>query len=218
MPVRKIPKNHLLVTGGYSSRKNPEMDPWESILEKEFLLLQDFDDTVEKFETQPVRIPVPGVPRGYVPDVLVWFLPDPDTGLVRRPWLVEVKHSSDLKRNELKYAPKFAAARQYAEGMGWDFEIVEESQIRTPRLENLKFLRAYRNIAPSEEDVQRVLEFIGDDETSSLALLETLAPTAEEQLYWLPIIWSMLLTRHLVTDLDQSFSNDVPLRRTGDNV
>jgi hypothetical protein len=218
MPVRKIPKNHLLVTGGYSSRKNQEMDPWESILEKEFLLLLDFDDIVEKFETQPVRIPIPGVPMGYVPDVMVWFLPDPDTGLVRRPLLVEVKHSGDLKRNEVKYAPKFAAARQYAEGMGWDFEIVEESQIRTPRLENLKFLRAYRNITPSEEDVRRVLECIGDGETSSLTLLETLAPAIEERLYWLPIIWSMLLTRHLFTDLNQPFSNDVPLRRTGDSV
>ncbi len=218
MPVRKIPKNYLFVTGGYSSRKNKNMDAFESLLEKEFMLLRDFDDTVEGWDPQPVRIPVPGVPRGYVPDVLIFFLPDPDTGFVRRPCLVDVKHSSDLKRNEEKYAPKFAAARQYAEGMGWDFEIVEELQVRTPRLENLKFLREYRNITASEQNIQRVLECIGDSETSSLALLEILAPAEEEQLYWLPIIWSMLLTRHLVTDLDQPFSNDVPLRRTEDSV
>lgn len=218
MPVRKIPKNYLFVTGGYSSRKNEKMDAFESPLEKEFMLLRDFDDTVKGWDPQPVRIPVPGVPRSYVPDVLIFFLPDPDTGFVRKPLLVDVKHSSDLKRNKEKYAPKFAAARQFAEGMGWDFEIVEEPQIRTPRLDNLKFLREYRNITPTKEDVQRVLECIGDGETSSLALLETLAPAAEEQLYWLPIIWSMLLTRHLVTDLDQPFSNDVPLRRTEDSV
>lgn len=218
MGVRKIPKNYLFVTGGYSSRKNRAMDPFESTLEKEYLLLLDFDESVERFETQPVRIPRPGVSNGYVPDVLIFFLPDDKTGVVRKPLLAEVKTSDDLKRNKEKYAPKFAAARQFAEGMGWNFEIVDETQIRTPRLDNLKFLREYRNITPPDEDVRRVLNCIGDGETSSLALLETLAPTPEEQLYWLPIIWSMLVSRHLVTDLDQPFSNDVPLRRTRDCV
>lgn len=76
MPVRKIPKNYLFVTGGYSSRKNEEMDAFESLLEKDYLLLLDFDDGVDAFEVQPVRIPVPGVPKGYVPDVLVKYRPD----------------------------------------------------------------------------------------------------------------------------------------------
>jgi hypothetical protein len=53
---------------------------------------------------------------------------------------------------------------------------------------------------------------------TSLALLATLAQTDVDQLYWLPIIWSMLLTRHLATDLDQPFTNDVPLRRTEVNA
>jgi hypothetical protein len=34
MAVRKIPKNHLFVTDGYSSRKSEEMDAFESLLEK----------------------------------------------------------------------------------------------------------------------------------------------------------------------------------------
>jgi len=203
MPVRKIPKNHLFVTGGYSSRKNEVMDAFESLLEKDYLLLLDFDDTIEKFETQPVRIPVPRVPNGYVPDVLILYLPHPDTGAIRKPLLVEVKHSDDLKRNEKKYAPKFAAAQQFTENKGWEFAIVDQTQIRTPRLANLKFLREYRNVNPSYEDIRRVLECIGDGETSSRALLDTLAPTTDDQLYWLPVIWSMLLTRYLATDLDQ---------------
>ena len=43
MAVRKIPKNYLFVTGGYASRKNESMDGFESLLEKEYLLLLDFD-------------------------------------------------------------------------------------------------------------------------------------------------------------------------------
>ena len=58
MPVRKIPKNHLMVTGGYSSSKNTEIDAFESLLEKDYLLLLDFDESVRSFEVQPVHIPV----------------------------------------------------------------------------------------------------------------------------------------------------------------
>ena len=46
VPVRKIPKNHLVVTGGYSSRKNTEIDAFESTLEKDYFILLDFDETV----------------------------------------------------------------------------------------------------------------------------------------------------------------------------
>jgi hypothetical protein len=53
------------------------MDAFESPLEKEYLLLLEFDETVERFVVQPVTVPVPGVVRGYTPDVLVYFLPDP---------------------------------------------------------------------------------------------------------------------------------------------
>jgi hypothetical protein len=168
MPVRKIPKNHLFVTGGYSSRKNEGMDAFESLLEKDYLLLLDFDETVEKFETQPVRVPVPGVPNGYVPDVLIDYIPCPHTGTVRKPLLVDVKHADEVKRNERKYAPKFAAAREFAAARGWEFAVVDQTQIRTPRLANLKFLREYRNFAPSDTDIQQVLRCAGDGETSSL--------------------------------------------------
>jgi hypothetical protein len=217
MPVRKIPKNYLFVTGGYSSQKNEEMDAFESLLEKDYLLLLDFDDSVERYEVQPVRIPVSGVPKGYVPDVLVNYCPDPLTGTFRKPSLVEVKHSRDLARHAKKYAPKFAAARQYAEGRGWEFLTMDEKDIRTSRLANLKFLREYRNVTPSDADIQIVLRHTAGvaGEISSQSLLDVLAATDDDKLYWLPIIWSMILTRHLVTDLDQSFEAAVPLWQPG---
>ena len=217
MPVRKIPKNYLFVTGGYSSRKNEEMDAFESLLEKDYLLLLDFDDGVEAFEVQPVRIPVAGVPKGYVPDVLVKYRPDVETGAVRKSSLVEVKTSEDLERHAEKYAPKFAAARQYAEERDWEFITVDQHVIRTPRLANLKFLREYRNVTPSAGDVQAVLDAMAKagGETSLQSLLLALSSTDEDKLYWLPIIWSMVLTRHLVMDLDLPFTNDVPLISAG---
>lgn len=217
MPVRKIPKNYLLVTGGYSSRKCDDMGAFESLLEKDYLLLLDFDESVEAFEVQPVRIPVAGVPKGYVPDVLVKYCVDTQTGVAPKPSLVEVKHSDDFARNAEKYAPKFAAARQYAEQQGWEFMTKDQNDIRTPRLANLKFLREYRNVTPSDDDVQVVLNAVGEEGcgTTSEVLLNILAATEDERLHWLPIVWSMVLTCHLGTDLDTPFRSDVPLWKTG---
>jgi hypothetical protein len=213
MPVRKIPKNYLFVTGGYSSQKSTEMAAFESLLEKDYLLLLDFDNSVERFDVQPVRIPVEGVHRGYVPDALVFYHPDTITGLPRQPELVDVKNSAEAIRNAEKYRPKFAAAKKFASERGWVFKIVDETQIRTPRLANLKFLRAYRNVYPDQADINRVLNLIQEDKSSSEALLSALAVSDEERLHWLPIIWSMLLSQHLVTGLDIPFSGDVPIFR-----
>ena len=169
MPVRKIPNNYLCVTGSFASRKNGRMGGFESLLEKEYMLLLDFDDNVESFEEQPVTIPVPGVARGYTPDVLVRFRTDPVTDQTRPPLLTEIKHSNDLKKHSEKYAPKFAAAKQYVIERGWEFGLTTEKDIRTPRLANLKFLREYRNIAPAEEDCAQIVRLIEEtDDTLSL--------------------------------------------------
>ncbi len=217
MPVRKIPKNYLFVTGGYSSQKNKVMDSFESLLEKEHLMLLDFDDEVESFEVQPVRIPVTGVRNGYVPDVLVKFLPDPETGEIRRPLLAEVKHSDELKRNHAKYAKKFEAAHAYAEERNWQFAVVDQTQIRIPRLANLKFLREYRNIEPNEQDVKTVLKQVG--KLSKLAsvssLLTALCKQDDDRLHLLPVIWHMVLTKQLVVNLDLLMSDDAPIRLPG---
>ncbi|MBL8524811.1 MAG: TnsA endonuclease N-terminal domain-containing protein [Betaproteobacteria bacterium] len=213
MPVRKIPKNYLGVTGGYSSCKNDDMSSFESLLEKEYMLLLDFDDTVEKFEEQPVTIPVPGIPKGYTPDVLVHFWPDPMSGEVRKPRLVEIKSTDDLERNKAKYALKFAEAEKYVAERGWEFHIANEKEIRTPRLANLKFLREYRNIEPAEADLYKIEQLVGvaGGRASSQTLLAQLAPTDDDRLYWLPILWHAVLTKRLVCDLDTPFSDDVML-------
>lgn len=213
MAVRKIPKNHLFVTGGYSSRKSQEMDAFESLLEKDYLLVLDFDDTVSSFEVQPVRIPVNGVAKGYVPDVLVRYHPDPESGEIRKPLLVEVKRSDFLAKYAAKYAPKFAAAVVYAENLGWEFRAVDESEIRLPRLRNIKFLRAYRNVTLLETDCLRVMQVMvaHDGRSSTEGVLAAVASTDDERLKWIPVIWSMVFQKMLLTDLDTPFGGDVDL-------
>jgi hypothetical protein len=213
MPVRKIPKNYLGVTGSFASSKNCQMLGFESLLEKEYMLLLEFDDNVESFEEQPVTIPVPGVAKGYTPDVIVRFRADPVTGQIRKPFLTDVKHSDDLQKNAEKYASKFAAAERFSVERDWEFRVTTQHEIRTPRLANIKFLRAYRNVVPADQACVKVIQLVAESSgfTSSRTLLEQLTGCDDDKLYWLPVIWHLVLTRRLVADLDMPFGDDVEL-------
>lgn len=214
MPVRKIPKNYLNVTGSFASRKNGIMGSFESLLEKEYMMLLDFDDEVESFEEQPVNISVPGVSKGYTPDVLVRFHTNAATGQIRKPFLTEIKHTDDLKKNAEKYAPKFAAAALYATERGWQFGLTTEKEIRTVRLANLKFLREYRNIDPGKENCTHILMLVtkAGGITTLPDLLRHLASSDDDKLYWFPIIWHLVLMRQLITNLDIVIGSDVILQ------
>lgn len=213
MAVRKIPKNHLHVTGNFASRKNGKMGGFESLLEKDYMLLLEFDDTVEGFEEQPVTIPVPGVAKGYTPDILVRFFSDEATGQLRPSELTEIKSIDDLKRNKEKYAPKFVAAEEYARELGWIFCIKTEKEIRTQRLANIKFLREYRNIDPAEDDCAQLLSLALslNGKVALPELLASLRRTEDDVLYWLPVIWNMVLKKRLIIDLDVPMSDRVVL-------
>lgn len=214
MSVRKIPKNHLVVTGSFASRKNAQMDGFESLLEKEYMLLLDFDEHVERFEVQPVTIPVPGIPKGYTPDVLVYFRSDPNSGEIRRPLLTEIKHTDDLKRNAEKYAPKFAAAEEFALQNNWEFRVTTQNEIRSSRLENIKFLREYRNIEPCTDDIAKLIDLVKNlgGTTTPATLLERLVSNDDDQLHWLPVIWHSILIRELIVDLDKPLDHETILR------
>ncbi|MFZ6723615.1 TnsA endonuclease N-terminal domain-containing protein [Undibacterium sp. Ji49W] len=212
--ARKIPKNYLSVTGSFASQKNDQMAGFESILEKEFLLLLDFDETVERFEVQEVTIPVPGVPKGYTPDVLIYYKPNPLTGEIPVPVLTEVKHTDDLERNREKYKSKFALADEYARKHGWEFRITTQVDIRTKRLQNIKFLREYRNIQPDGSDRHQLISIATsyNGEFRLKDILQRLAPNDDAQLHWLPVIWHAILKKDLIADWNQLIDYQTLLR------
>lgn len=217
MPVRKIPKNYLGVTGGFASRKNGCVLGFESLLERDHMILLEFDDAVEKFEEQPVRIPLPagkgGGGRTYVPDILVHYRPG-RSGKVKKPRLAEVKTRKDLEKNAAKYAPKFSAARRYAAERAWEFQVVTEEDIRIPRLPNLKFLREYHLIEPARADTARVLQAL-DAAGGWIELGDFLDPplcqSDEERLAMLPVIWHLVAVGRFHVDLDRPFTDRTEL-------
>jgi hypothetical protein len=205
MPVRKIPKNYLSVTGTFSSAKNGKSLGYESLLERDLMILLEFDDAVERFEEQPAKVPL--VVNGkklkpYVPDILIHYRCVP-SGETPRSVLGEVKHTDDLKKNKAKYAPKFEAASTFAEERGWDWRIFTDKDIRMPYLENLKFLREYHSAEPDVALLDEVIRHLQNNRSSvSLeSLLQNLCPSEEMELYMVPAIWHLLATKRIVANL-----------------
>jgi hypothetical protein len=205
MPVRKIPKNYLSVTGVFSSAKNGKSLGYESPLERDLMILLEFDDSVERFEEQPVKIPLAingKKSKSYVPDILIHYFPL-ESGQAKRPVLGEVKKTDDLKKNKEKYAPKFDAAASYAAEQGWEWHIFTEKEIRTPYLDNLKFLRQYHSEVPDDEPAQEIIAFFQNARglvTPDL-LLQKLCPTESRILKLSPAIWHLISTKRIMTDL-----------------
>ena len=209
MPIRPIPKNHLVVTGRHAtSRAEGGSADFESTLEKEHMLLLDFDPRVVRYEAQPVRLPL-SKGRSYVPDLLVTYVADLSDDRITCQ-LVEVKAQSDLDKNTEDYREKFEAAEAYCEERGWCFVIRTEHDIRTPRLQALKFLRRYRNLEPDPEREAQLLDAVEQtgQRCTVTALLEAIASSPEERAHYAAPLWRLVAVQHIKVDLDAMIRPD----------
>lgn len=196
MPVRKIPRSYRNVTGKYAF-PNGKSVGFEAPLERDFLFLMDFDPDVIDVEEQPVKVPVPGG-KGraayYVPDFRVQRRHG-------RTWLVEVKHTDDLRDNAKDYKAKFKAARAYAAENDLVFKIITEQDIRAPKLKNIRFLLSYRNRKVDPGVCARLLGHAGGG-VSLGEILERAFPDPSAHPTILPTLWHLVVMGHLTVDME----------------
>lgn len=205
MPVRKIPKNYISVTGSFSSKKNGRSLGYESPLEHDLMVLLEFDDEVLGFEEQPVRIHFTTnkkAKKSYVPDILIHYRPQ-TSGESPASVLGEVKNKQALIKNKAKFAPKFKAAEEYAKEHGWEWRIFTEKEIRIPLLDNIKFLREFHKVEPDPASLNEVIAYMQSvrGAVTIESLLKHLCPTDDRTLSMAPAIWHLLATKRIVANL-----------------
>lgn len=204
MPVRKIPKSYQNITGQISSQKAFGSASFESSLERDFLIILDFNYMVRRFEVQPCKIEytdIQGKLRYYTPDVLVEY--SSDYSQESYSILYEVKYHDDLLENWKEWRTKFKAAYAYAKAHRWKFKIITECEIRQPYLETARFLRDYNS--PIEDSrlqtavtIMRTLRET-DPETLVAALASDFSNRAEVTY----LVWQMLARGYLHMDYTQ---------------
>lgn len=207
MPVRQIPKNHQNITGQISSTKSVGKAEFESSLERDFLIILDFNYTVIKFEVQPCQIPFcdsHGKTHHYTPDVLVEYYSNYTHTTTHI--LYEVKYRNDLRQNWGNWHGKFKAAFSYAKKQGWKFKLITEREIRQPYLTTARFLRAY-NTPIEDSRLQTAMTVMKTlREAAPETLIAALATDFSNRAEITYLVWQMLAKGYLHMDYTQPLS------------
>lgn len=187
----------------------------ESTLERDFVLLTLLDPMLRSIEAQPCRIEWHddgGRRRSYVPDFLTtWVAGD------RSPELVEVKPEARLAKWCRERAAAIAAAQDHARSIGAIFRVVSCREIRTPRLENARWLHRFRWRQLDPGRAARILALAQPAPGMAVDdLLRAAWPDTSDRLAATPDLWTALARGLLAADLDQPLTPDALISlRTG---
>jgi len=210
MPVRKIKKNYRSVTGVFYSHKNNQHIAFESTLERDFFLLLEFDSMVDAYEEQPIELQYFYLNKKirYTPDCIVHYI-NPN----KPPCIYEIKYSDEIKDKKVFLKQKFDQIEQYLYDNDMDFKLFTELDIRTQRLENIKYLYKFASIDKNEAYIERIENlFKGEENLTFLELLKKCSEDKYEQATFTPYIWNMIYLRLLYVDMDQVITNNSVLR------
>lgn len=212
-PARRIRPSKCANTGFRSSRKNGRGAETESLLENDFLTLLEFDNRVERYDVQPVtlRWSVDAEQFIYTPDVLVKYTESARCiNPFLKPTLYEVKPHQVLQDNWDRFEPKFRYAISWARENDMRFKIVTDKRIRTPYLENAKFLLRFHaatfHMSTYDENREEwyVLNSLARfSESTPKALLLIMSEFKSRQAELIPWIWRLILEGKIETDLSR---------------
>lgn len=227
MPVRKFRASPVKVTG-----TAPDGQRFESKLEEDFFCLLRFNPYVVSFEDQPTKIDwldADGTLRKYTPDVFVRYRQDVPEELRQPPGLFEIKpeppadeqtQSTDTdakprprkrhpprKENDEENKRKWKAAEIVATRNGWTFSVVFEKDIRTPYLENAKFLLRYLERMRDSPYQPRLLAILAERGELTLSnWVGALSHSLESRAEILPACYRLIARREVDVDLSVRLS------------
>jgi len=203
MSVRKIKKSYISCVGYFKSYKNNKQLAFESILERDFFMLLEFDGDVVSFKEQPLRInyQLKAKNTRYTPDVLVTYKDGSQK-------IFEVKYQSDLDSDPQLQQKISILKEEIARQMSLSFETFTDAQIDQIYFKNCVFL--YKNIFISENKVMstRILEAINklSEPITIKSFVELLSANQTEQLQILPYLWHEIFKNSTLLDMSQKIT------------
>ncbi|SDG25942.1 TnsA endonuclease C terminal [Limimonas halophila] len=210
--ARRIRPNRRSLTGSIPVKGRAV--PFESSLERDLLVLLDFDEDVASVAAQPYTLSFAGPGgerRRYTPDFRVRRHSGP-------PTVYEVKYRQELRERWPDLKPRFRAAARDARQRGLRFEVVTEVEIRGPRLENARFLRPYLDRRPDAGTESRLLDAMTQLGTAKPGdILNTAFPEHASRSMALPSLWRLVALGRIAADLDAPLTMATPLRAVGED-
>lgn len=208
--ARKIPVQTRSVAGYFYSFKNKRNIDFESQLEKKFYLTFEFDDKIETYQEQPVKINavLNGRKISYFPDCIIYFKPE----LRQKPLLIEIKYAKEIKEKKEKIINKIKVVSKYSKENGFVFKIYTDKRLDEIYIDNIKFLYRYfekpklnGRYAAYENKIFEILT--GSGGIAINGLLDYIAENNIEKMTILPLVWHLTCRKILLTDLNKPLSN-----------
>jgi TnsA endonuclease-like protein len=215
-PVRRLKKSHKNVTGLFYSRKLGRHVQFDSMLERDFILLLDTHPVVLNFSEQPFHIcwfDHNGEPQSYCPDFEVTFGPGIFLGRqVHRPWIVETKYRNDLAESWTSLRPKIQAGFANALERGATFHLITEEFLQSNEMNNAKFLRRFQRAFSGRATEAIVERLQKNDGITAEELILSLAETGVETSELTAQLWGAVSHGRVTLDWEQPISLASPIR------
>lgn len=149
--TRKIKPTRFSVSGRLPFKDGVSI-PYESALERDFLLYFTYLPSIMELISQPMRIPFikNGITYYYTPDFFLRF----NDG---QAMLVEVKPKRKWQGNWKDCKEKWKAAIRFCKENGYVFHIYDEDRIYHEAFFNINQIQRYKRLNCDQQDVSAVL-------------------------------------------------------------
>lgn len=208
--ARRIGPTRRSVSGVYAFRGEASIQ-FESTLERDFLIRNEFNLAVLAVTSQPVQIPFVGIngrSYTYTPDYLVHFrLGNRHYDDYPKPLLVEVKPEKEWRKNWREWLPKWKSAYRHAKEQGWLFHIHDESRIRDQTFENVRFLERYKRMQFPVEESRWVVENVRQMGSAPLHYILARHFMGMYRAEGIAHVWHLLSARQLDCDISQPLND-----------
>jgi hypothetical protein len=197
VPVRKVSNRGGNIIGRFPSLKLGRMVDFESLIERDFIFLLDFDREVESFSEQPLTIE-------YEANGQAWRY-TPDFQVIRngRYSLVECKPEKlvQLAKNQRK----IAAGQTWCAVRGWSYQLVTDTQLRMGyRLSNIKVLTQFARY-PLQPEIRNRIRHVLLTSPTSITVAELMAKAAPDQPQAVQIpIYHLAFHHELLLPIDEA--------------
>jgi hypothetical protein len=166
MPVRKIPRFGAQKNiGKFSSVKTGRVAWFESLLERDYMYLLDYELAISYWVEQPLKIRFGDNGR------TCSYTPDFEVHRHSKKQIVEVKTKEQVDSGE--WDALFSTASLICEQEGYEFSVVTDEFIRQqPRLENVKTLWKYARTPIRARHQILCIEFFREKQVAEIELSE----------------------------------------------
>lgn len=204
-PSRKITNTkNRKKTGCFPSRKNKRIVKFESLLEKDYIHLLEFDSDVLSYIEQPIPIEYTHYNKKYK------YTPDFKVIRKNKIQIIEIKPYEKYKRilADVNKRKKYDAALNYCNYKGYEFKIITDKDIRTGYLlKNIKYLYMYSTINVPENEKEYILKTVSSNISISInELINKLTTNDYLKIQYQRYIYSLLYSHELSTDLTNVIS------------